>query len=384
MESIGKQGELRVAIIHDWFITIGGAEKVLSQLLQLYPDADVFCVADFFNSNQRDKILLGKNTKKTYIQQLPFSRKLYRFMVPFLYKSIERFDLNEYDLILSSSHSIAKGVRKSKDQIHICYCHTPMRYVWNMKKTYIEQIPFPFKSIAMRQLQKMKDWDFSTAQSIDYFITNSHFVASRIKKNYNRESQVIHPPVDKNYFTLPTESPDASMPKDYFLVVSRLVHYKKIKLIIETFNNFPNQQLIIIGEGPQEKSLKKIAAKNTTFVGYQSNEVVKQYFQNAKAVVLAAVEDFGITSLEAQACGTPIIALNYGGYTETVVDHETGLLFKEQTVDSLSETLNSFLTNAIAFDEQTIRKHAEKFSNERFKKELKDFVDLKLNNGSTV
>lgn len=383
MEGIGKQSKLKVAIIHDWFITIGGAEKVLSQLLQLYPNADVFCVVDFFNEPQRNKILLGKSTKKTFIQRLPFSRQLYRFMVPFFYKSIEKFDLKEYDLIISSSHSIAKGVRKSEGQIHICYCHTPMRYVWNMKKTYLEQIPFPFKSIAMRQLQKMKDWDFSTAQSIDYFIANSYFVASRIQKNYHRDSSVIHPPVDKNYFTIQTELPDPSFPQNYFLVVSRLVHYKKIKLIIEAFHHFPNEHLIIIGEGPQEKALKQIAQKNTTFVGYQSNEMVKKYFQNAQAVLLAAVEDFGITSLEAQACGTPIIALNYGGYKETVVNSETGLLFKEQTVDSLTTTLHLFLKKERQFDKESIRKHAEKFSNERFRQEIKEFVDLKLANGST-
>lgn len=370
--------DMKIAIIHDWFISVGGAEKVLKQLLDVYPNADVFCLLDHFNDDQRAQILSGKQTRSSYLQRMPFSRKHYRVMVPFFYKAIEKLNLSDYDVIISSSHAIAKGVVTTEGQTHFCYCHTPVRYVWNMKKTYLGQIPKTVRGMAMLQLNRMKRWDLKTSEKVDYFIANSRFVADRIAKNYRQESVVINPPVDAEFYQLPAKSSKVPSEHPYYLVVSRLVHYKKVDLIVETFNQLPNQRLVIVGTGPQKEMLKEMANDNIVFLDFQTSENVRRYMQYAEAMILAAIEDFGITSLEAQACGTPVIAYNYGGYKETVKHMETGVLFEEQTVESIKDGIERFNNHKSSFDQQKIRENAQSFGNDRFRSEIKTFIEGKL------
>lgn len=370
--------KLKIAVIHDWFISIGGAEKVLMQILALYPNADVFCLLDHFNEDQRAKILTGRSTTKTYLQRFPFSRKKYRLMIPFFYKAIETLDLEKYDILISSSHAVAKGVRKRSGQVHFCYCHTPVRYAWDMKKTYLHQIPKIARRLVLFQLSKLKKWDLKTAKEVDFFIANSKFVAERIERNYHRESIIINPPVDFDYYHLPEPTEKSPETEPYFLVVSRLVHYKKVDLIIESFKNLPDKKLIVIGTGPQKELLRKLAGPNVKFLNYQPSEVVRKYMQHAEAMILAAIEDFGITSLETQACGTPVIAFNYGGYCETVAPNETGILFDEQTADSVKKGIETYLEKKSNFNRSAIRQHVEYFRNDRFKQEIDDFITRKL------
>lgn len=368
----------KIAIVHDWFITIGGAEKVLNQLLLTYPEADVFCVLDCFDSKQRSKILLNKETKSTYLNKIPLAKKYYRLLVPVFYKAIEKIDLKGYDIIISSSHSIAKNIITSNNQIHFCYCHTPIRYVWNMKKTYLEQLPLIIRKRAIKQIGKIKEWDFNHSKKISHFIANSHFVANRIQQNYKRNAVVIHPPVDNEFYQLPKDSTNKLYDTPFFLVVSRLVHYKKIGLIIEAFNKLPDEKLVVIGTGPQEKLWKTIANKNISFLGYQDSNTVKLHMQQAQAILMAAIEDFGITSLETQACGTPVIAFNYGGYKETIIHKETGILFNEQTSESIVQGIKDFYLYQHNFDPSKIRENANKFGNSRFRTEISDFIAQNL------
>jgi glycosyltransferase involved in cell wall biosynthesis len=370
-----KSKPRKVAIIHDWLIGVGGAEKVLSQLLIIYPDADIFCALDFLDDTNRNNLLQGKKATTTYLNKIPFAKKYYRFLIPLFYRSIEKLPLDGYDLIISSSHSIAKGVKSNSDQQHFCYCHTPMRYVWNMKKTYLESLPFFVKPFAMKQFKRLRTWDLENSNRVDHFIANSTFIASRIKNNYQRESTVIHPPVDDFFYRLPETPVPVAERESFFLVVSRLVNYKKIDLIVAAFNQMPNHKLVIIGAGPQSKKIKKMANSNITMLGYQSKDSVRHYLQEAQAIVVAAIEDFGITSLQAQACGTPVIALGYGGYLDSVIPNKTGVFFNQQTVPSLIEGIQKFENIKVNLDYLEIRKQAEKFGNELFRTKIQSFIE---------
>lgn len=370
-----KDTPKKIAIVHDWLISVGGAEKVLGQFLLLFPEADLFSALDFMEEEERKRIIHGRHAKTSIIGKLPFAKKAYRFFIPFFYKSIEKLDLKEYDIILSSSHSIAKGVKKHPHQKHICYCHTPMRYVWNMKKTYLNSLPVGLRTLALKQFNKLREWDFENSKAVDYFIANSHFIATRIKQNYARESAVIHPPVDDNFYFLPEKLTPIKDRSGDFLVVSRLVNYKKIDLIVEAFNALPQYKLTVIGAGPQLKKLKQLANSNITFLGFQSKEVVREHLQQSRALVLAAIEDFGITSLQAQSCGTPVIALGFGGYLESIKEGETGLFYPHQKVESLIAGIRRFEKEKGNFDVHEIRKHAESFSSARFRNKIQLFFE---------
>ncbi|MBP6091100.1 MAG: glycosyltransferase [Crocinitomicaceae bacterium] len=366
----------KIAIVHDWLITIGGAEKVLKQLLIVYPNASLFFLINTLNEEDEKYLYLDDKTKRvSHLNKFPFVRKLYRIYVPIFYKQIEKFDFSEYDIILSSSHSVAKNIRTNPNQIHICYCHTPIRYVWNMKKTYLQQLPMVIRSLAMRQISRIKKWDYAAAQNVSSFIANSHFVAERISTNYGRSATVIHPPVNADFFHLPE---NLTRSKKSFLVVSRLVHYKKIDLIIDAFNAMPDLELVVIGTGPQSRDLQERAGDSIQFLGFQPSDVVRSYMQESKAIVMAAIEDFGITSLETQACGTPVIAFNYGGYKESVVVDKTGVLFQDQTSSSIIQAVREFEKKEQQFDRASIRTHAATFSNDRFQQEIKQFVEEEI------
>ncbi len=367
---------MRIALVHDWFIGLGGSEQVFKQILACYPNADIFCLIDHLNPNQREYILQGKKTNTSFLQRLPFSKRIYRYFLPLFRRGIESFDLSGYDLIISSSHAVAKGVITGKDQMHICYCHTPMRYAWDLKTEYLKEI----KSNTLRkrlsaQLDKIKKWDLETASNVNYFIANSKYIAKRIKKNYKREAHVIYPSANTNLFV-----PNNKQKNDegYAIVVSRMVPYKKLDIILNAYAQLPNHKLKIVGTGPMRKKLEAMASPNVEIMPYQPFKNLVELIKNADFFILAANEDFGITSIEAQACGIPVLALEKGGYLESVVADKTGVFYSEQTSESIAKGVLEISSKLDAFDKETIRANAELFSEERFRMALKSFVDEKL------
>jgi glycosyltransferase involved in cell wall biosynthesis len=365
---------MKTAIIHDWLVTLAGAEKVLEAIYELYP-------APIFTLVTDRKKLKGTNFEKakiftSFIQKLPGARKKYRNYLPFFPLAIEQFELSDYHVIISSSSCVAKGVLTKADQLHICYCHTPMRYAWDLYHEYLRESGLNKKKIkgciAKLILHYIRLWDHSTLNRVDYFIANSNWVARRIKKIYAREATVIYPPTDVSKFKLYSDK------ENFYLTASRMVPYKRIDLIVEAFSKMPQKKLVVIGNGPDFKKIKSKAGKNIELLGYQPFEVLKDYMQRAKAFIFAAEEDFGITPVEAQACGTPVIAYGKGGVTESVIERKTGIFFKEQTDKSLVEAVKQFEKIEDSFDCKIIRQNAEKFSKERFKKEFKKFVDEKI------
>ena len=373
----------RVAIVHDWLITIGGAEKVLRQLLIAYPEADLFCLFNFFNKEQQKEILLDRPTHGTYLQSVPFSKSQYRKLVPLFYKAIESLDVSEYDIVISSSHAVAKGVKIREGQLHFCYCHTPMRYVWNMKKTYLSQIPERFRKLASRQFKRIKDWDYQTSDSVHQFIANSEFVKERIKVNYQKDSLVINPPVDTEFFKL-AETMDSPEDQPYYIVVSRLVFYKRIDVTIEAFNLMPNKNLIVIGSGPERENLEKMANPNIRFLDFQSSENIRRYMQHAEAAIFSAIEDFGITCLEVQACGTPVVAYDFGGYRETVNHGSTGVLYKHSDPESIIEAVSDLSLMKAKMDRKAIRRSSLKYGEQRFRDEITSLVSSRVNANEQV
>ncbi len=369
---------MKVAIVHDWFIFVGGSEKVVQKLLQLYPDADVYSLINGFSKENVNRFLLGKKVRTSFLQKAPGIRKYYRFLLPLFPLAIKTLDLSSYDLIISSSHSVAKGVKIRKGQKHICYIHTPVRYAWDMRQQYLKQIPSYFlKKVFCVSMAALRKWDLKSNETVNYFIANSNYVAERVRRNYKRESTVIYPPVDTDFFSKAITDGKINQ-SNYFVVVSRLVFYKRIDLVINAFNELPGLKLLIIGIGPQSHYLKSIAGKNITFLGYKSDEEIRNYFAASRAVIFSAYEDFGITPVEAQACGTPVIALGKGGYLETIIDEKTGILFKDQSVDSLKKGIVRFLELEPGFVKSDIIKHAEKFNIERFNHQMKEFINDKI------
>ncbi|SFJ64084.1 MULTISPECIES: glycosyltransferase family 4 protein [unclassified Bacillus (in: firmicutes)] len=365
---------MKIAIVHDWFVTYAGAEKVVEQMLEVFPEADLFSVVDHLGDNR--EFIKNKEVKTTFIQKLPFSKKKYRNYLPLMPLAIEQLDLSKYDVILSSSHAVAKGVLTGPDQLHISYVHSPIRYAWDLQHQYLKEANlekgikgFITKTI----LHKIRNWDYRTANGVDHFVGNSKFIGRRIWKVYRRESTVIYPPVDITAFTLHEQK------EEFYVTASRMVPYKKIDLIVEAFASMPDKKLVVIGDGPDFEKVKSKAKGNVELLGYQSFEVLKDYMQRAKGFVFAAEEDFGITPVEAQACGTPVIAYGKGGAMETVLDlsHEkpTGLFFKEQTVESIVKAVDEFERNYDQFSSSNCRENSIRFSPERFKEELKNMVE---------
>ncbi len=368
------QRQIKIALVHDWLVTIAGAERVLAELISLYPEADLFAMVDFLSSDER-KVLQHKRATTSIIQRLPFAKRKYRYYLPLMPLAVEQFDLSSYDLIISCSHAVAKGVITSPDQVHICYCHSPMRYAWDLQHQYLKEAGLQ-KGIASActrlLLHYMRLWDSRTANSVDYFIANSRFIASRIHKIYRRQSTVIYPPVDVEFFDLCVDK------QDYYLTASRLVPYKKVSLIVEAFSSMPDKRLIVVGDGPEMETCKKFAKSNVQLLGYQANDELKALYQKAKAFVFAANEDFGIAPVEAQACGTPVIAYGKGGALETVSglnsNHPTGLFFPEQTICSIVDAVHRFEAESKVFDPGSCRDKALEFSSKVFLKKFDHFV----------
>ncbi|MDN3491589.1 glycosyltransferase [Winogradskyella bathintestinalis] len=364
---------MKKALIHDWYYVNGGAEKVIHSFNTIWKDFEHYALVDFLNESDREYILNGANVNTSFIQKLPTSKSNHRKFLQLFPYAIEQFNLHDYDLVLSSSSSIAKGVMTNQNQLHICYCHSPMRYAWDLYHQYLEESNFGFLSgiYAKRVLHKIRMWDVINTNRVDIFIANSNYIKGRIKKVYNRNAKVIYPPVDVVNFELVEQK------EEYYFTASRMVPYKKIELIVRAFNNMPNKKLVVAGDGPEYKNIKAIAKSNIELVGFLEAKELKIYLSKAKAFVFAAEEDFGIIPVEAQACGTPVIAYNKGGTRETVIDKETGILFSHQNEKSLIDAISDF--EKLNFDPLLIRKNAMRFSKERFEKEMHDFVTEEYN-----
>ncbi len=359
-----KRVEHKVAIVCDWLVTYAGAERVLEQFLEIYPEADVFCLVDFLPEKQR-AFLHGKNVYTTFLQHLPFVRHHYRAYLPLMPLAVEQINVHGYDIVISSSHCVAKGVITGPDQLHISYVHTPVRYAWDMTFSYLQDAGLDHGlkgGIAKLLLHYLRIWDCRTAFGVDAYIANSRFIARRIKKIYGRDAVVIHPPVDVDKFPLCTEK------SNYYLTASRLVSYKKVDLIVEAFRLMPEKKLVVIGDGPQHQAVMRRATQNIRMLGYQSDAVLRTYMQHARAFVFAAEEDFGITPVESMACGTPVIAYGKGGVRDSVVDGVTGCFFPHQTVESICDAVQRF--EATDLKPEDCRRQAEKFQTKYFREKL--------------
>jgi glycosyltransferase involved in cell wall biosynthesis len=358
----------KVAIVHDWLPLYGGAERVLEQMLNIFPQAEVFSLIDAIPAEQRG-FLQNRRVHTSFVQKLPGGKTRYRSFFPLMPLAVEQFDLSPYHLVISSSHSFAKGVLTGPDQRHLCYCHSPIRYAWDMQHQYLEQTGLTkgWKSWLVRVLlHYVRLWDHRTGAGVDAFAANSAYIARRIMKTYRREAEVIYPPVAVQEFE-PIEKKE-----NFYLTASRMVPYKRIDLIAEAFSRMPEKQLIIIGDGPEMERVRAKAGANVNLLGFQDNRVLRSHLQRAKAFVFAAEEDFGILPVEAQACGTPVIAFGRGGVAETVKPAETGMLFHEQSTESLVNAVQEF--EKMSFISAEVRRQAERFSEEVFRKHFAHFV----------
>lgn len=369
---------MKIAVIHDWLINPGGAEKVLREILDLVSNHDVqiYTLFDFLNEDDRYYYIHNRETKTSYLQSIPNIKNNYRYFLPLFPKAIRSFNLKEYDIIISSSHSVAKGVRKLPQQIHICYCHTPMRYVWDLRKQYLKDYKLEkgiTKSIINGIMNNIRNWDLKTSEQVDYFISNSKNVQERIKMNYKRDAMVIYPPVDTKFYS-PVFEKD-----NYYITASRMVPYKKIELIVEAFSNLPDKKLVVIGDGPDYKKIIQLKNQNIDIIKFDTSELLRHYLQKAKAFVFASNEDFGITPVESMACGTPIIGYGKGGLLETVIPDETGIFFQFQTTKSIIDAIYRFEDNWNVEKSKKCVKQAEKFTTEVFRKQMSQFLFEKAN-----
>jgi len=371
---------MKIAIIHDWLVTYAGAERVLEQILNVYPEADLFSTVDFIPEGKRD-FIKNKQVTTSFIQNLPFAKNKYRSYLPLMPIAVEQFDLSSYDLVISSSHAVAKGVLTGPDQTHICMCYSPIRYAWDLQHQYLNEsnLNKGIKGLLARWiLHKIRLWDVRTAHGVDSFIAISKFIEKRIEKVYRRKSTVIYPPVYTSDF-----KSDSINKEEFYFTSSRMVPYKRIDLIARTFSErFPNKKLIIIGDGPEFDKIKQLAKENVTLLGYQDFGVLRQHLQKAKAFIFASEEDFGIAPLEAQAAGTPVIAFGKGGALETIrgleQEEPSGVFFYEQSVDALSNAITLFENNTSIITKDNCVKNAEKFNETRFKQELESFVNKEM------
>ena len=369
---------MRVAVVHDWLTVYGGAERVLEQILACYADADLFALVDFLPPGSRG-FLQGKTAITSVIQGLPFASSKYRSYLPLMPLAIEQFDLSGYDLVISSSHAVAKGVLTGPDQLHIAYVHTPMRYAWDLQHQYLREsdLDSGLKGwLAKLLLHKMRLWDARTANGVDCFIANSEFIKRRIWKVYRRDAEVIQPPVAVDKFSLREDK------EDFYLAASRLVPYKRMALIAAAFSAMPQRKLVIIGDGPELARVRAAAGPNVSVLGYQSDAVLRDHLQRARAFVFAAEEDFGILPLEAQACGTPVIALGKGGVAETVrgldADQPSGVFFAEPSALAIEAAVLSFEQNHARITALACHENALRFAPARFRDEFKARVALEM------
>lgn len=359
-----QNNKLKVAIVHDWLVSYAGADRVVDCMHHVFPDAPIYTLV--YDKKKMPSWFRNYDIRTTWVQKIPFATKLYKKLLPLMPGAFEALDLSEYDLVLSSSSSCSKGVITRPDAVHICYCHTPIRYVWDFYYTYRDNANPLVRAVMPSQMHKLRQWDKCAADRVDYFIANSCYIAQRIKKYYRRDSDVIYPCVHIN------QSPFVEK-EDFYLVVGRFTWYKRMDLAVAACTKL-GRRLVVIGTGDEEKRLRSMAGPTVEFKGGGlSDEEVRSYYLRAKAFLFPGEEDFGITPVEAQSAGTPVLAYGRGGACETVVDGRTGLLFHAQTVDSLAECIEKFEAEGVACTKEEIRAHSLRFSEERFEAQLREY-----------
>jgi glycosyltransferase involved in cell wall biosynthesis len=366
---------LRVALVHDWLDSWGGAENVLVELLRLFPQADLYTLIDVMPAALRYR-LGARRARTSWLQHLPRAAVWFRYCLPLMPAAIERFDFTPYDLVVSSSHAVAKGARTAPGQIHICYCHTPARYVWEQRDRYVA--PRGLRAALMRRLlDRLRNWDRRSAARVDHFIANSQHIARRIAQCYGRAATVIYPPVDCARFASGAAA-RAGAREDYYVAVSRLVPYKRVDLLVAAFRALPQRRLIVVGDGPLAARLARHAPPNVEFRGRVDSAELVPLLQRARAFVHGAEEDFGIALVEAQAAGTPVIAYSGGGAAEIVRGPDapapTGVLFDTQSSTALVAAIGRFEALAGGIDPDACRSNAARFAPEHFRRALREFV----------
>ena len=362
---------MKAAIVHEWFSTYAGSERVVEQLLKVLPDADLFALVDFLGDDERRDHLAGKTVTTSFIQRLPLAKKRFRNYLPLMPLAVEQLDVTGYDVVVSSNHAVAKGVVVGPDQLHVSYVHSPIRYAWDLQHQYLAEAGLRrgVKGALTRAvLHYLRMWDQSAAARVGVFVANSRYIARRILNVYRREAEVIYPPVDVDSFPLQTDK------GDFYLAASRMVPYKRMPMIAEAFaRHLPGKKLVMVGGGTELEKAKAAAGPNVRVMGHQPFGVLRDLMQRARALVFAAEEDFGIAPVEAMACGTPVIAFGRGGATESVVGGETGLFFDEQSPSCIAAAVERFERES--FDPHAIRRHAERFRPERFRAEFAALLD---------
>lgn len=360
---------MKVAIVHYWLVTMRGGEKVVEAICELFPQADIF--THVYNAEAMSSTIRRHKVTTTFIQKLPNATKKYQSYLPLMPLALEQLDLRDYDLVISSESGPAKGVLTRPDALHICYCHTPMRYVWDMYFDYRATAGTLKRWLMLPLIHYLKMWDYVSAGRVDHFIANSHFVAGRIAKHYRRSADVIHPPVATADFS------PSSGHEDFYLVLGQLVGYKRVDIAVAAFNSL-GRRLVIIGEGEALADLERLAGANVEVLGHQPFSVIKDHLAKCRALIFPGVEDFGIVPVEAMACGKPVIAYKVGGALETVVDGVTGLFFDQQTSDSLIDAVQRFEAVESSFNSLRIAEHARTFDKEIFKKKISEFIKDKI------
>jgi glycosyltransferase involved in cell wall biosynthesis len=369
---------LKVALVHDWLVMRAGSERVVEQILRLFPQADLFTLVCALPPGQ-DAMLQGRKVTTSFLQNLWGAKTRHRMFMPLMPIAIEQFDLSAYDLVISSSHAVAKGVITGPNQIHISYIHTPMRYAWDLQQTYLAEsgLTHGVRSVFARLLlHYLRIWDMRTAAGVDRMVANSAYIARRIAKVYARQADVVFPPVD-------VENAVVGLKKeDFYLAASRMVPYKRMALIVSAFAGMPDKKLVVIGDGPEMALVRKLATPNIKILGYQDDSILHDYMRRARAFIFAAEEDFGIMPVEAQACGTPVIAYGRGGALETVLGPEnaapTGLFFASQTEAAIAEALRLFEQVGARMTPQNCRANAERFNQQTFDRNFMAVVDAEI------
>jgi glycosyltransferase involved in cell wall biosynthesis len=361
---------MKVALVHDWLFCMRGGERVLEELCRLFPEATLFTL--FHSPGSTCSRIESMPIRASLLNRIPGAQSHYRNLLPLYPWAISKFDLNGFDLIISNSHAVAKGIRKPAGTLHICSCLTPMRYLWDMGPDYFQYGDNLRLRRALLGLMRhpLRAWDRKTASRVDHFIANSRYVQQRIARYYGRSSDVVYSPVDTDFF----RPSDDGKQEGFYLIVSALVPYKRVDLVIEAFNRL-GRRLVIVGEGPDRRHLGKLAFPNIEFRGFVSNEELRELYRHCSAVIIAGREDFGLVSLEAQACGRPVIAYAAGGSLETVKDGETGILFSSQSTDDLAAAVHRLERSR--FFPNSLRDHALLFSPERFRLKIQAIVTRK-------
>lgn len=380
MRGARGDGFVKVAVVHDWLATYAGAERALEEILAIWPEAELFTLVDFLPPEER-AFLAGRRITTSFLQDWPLARRHFRKYVGWMRRAVESFDLSGFDLVVSSAHAFAKGVRTRAGQYHLCYCYTPMRYAWAMEGEYLDAFGIswgPLGWLARRELAALREWDRAAAVRVTDMVAISAFVASRIRTAYGRDAPVIYPPVDTDAFRMH----EAKEP--YYVTVSRLVPYKNVATIVDAFRELPERRLVVIGDGAQQRAIARQCPANVQLLGHVPEPVVVHHMQRARAFIFAAVEDFGIAPVEALACGTPVIALAQGGALETIKGSEssgpdrTGVFFAQATPSLIADAVRRFEALDPAIDAQRCRARALEFSAPRFRRELRAHAEAGL------